>query len=47
MEEELLFFYSKIMKESKMNTNKQAQAYLNNLRFQGETQSGQTQQLKK
>ena len=34
------------MKESKMNTKKQAQAYLNNLRFQGKTQSGQTQQLK-
>jgi|GEM_PF-1795296 len=33
------------MKESKMNTKKQAQAYLNNLSFQGKTQTGQTQQL--
>lgn len=33
------------MKESKMNTKKQAQAYLNNLSFQGQTQTGQTQQL--
>lgn len=28
-----------------MNTKKQAQAYLNNLSFQGKTQTGQTQQL--